>query len=224
MYHRLNRWFWYSHCHFSYSYTVSVVLIFSSQFIYRLFQHHSAVHRNSKSFRRPVCCGSTKAWNTEFGRLQNSPYFAYSSTRKQSNKRSGMRLKTESEPHTPVGRVRLATFARVRLLCHALPISLLILRKNPTVLQSNSCANFVASPLVHPARQNRHATQATRCLTTTLSFDIRCVGNKIHIVKSCTLRRVRKMIVRGTQSTKPIFIMILIFKIFASASKLFPGE
>ena len=86
-----------------------------------------------------------------------------------------------------------------------------------------SRANFAASPLVRPARQNRHATQATHCLTTTLSFDIRCVGNKIHIVKSCTLRRVRKMIVRETQSTKPIFIMILIFKIFASASKLFPG-
>ena len=39
-------------------------------------------------------------------------------------------------PHTPVGRVRLARFARVRLLRHALPISLLILRKKPTVLQS----------------------------------------------------------------------------------------
>ena len=36
-------------------------------------------------------------------------------------------------PHTPVGRVRLARFARVRLLRHALPISLLILRKKPTV-------------------------------------------------------------------------------------------
>ena len=64
--------------------------------------------------------------------------FAYSSTREQSNKRSGMRLKTESEngerrSHTPYGRVRLA---RVRLLRHALPISLLILRKKPTVLQS----------------------------------------------------------------------------------------
>ena len=31
--------------------------------------------------------------------------------------------------------MRLARFARVRLLRHALPISLLILRKNPTVLQ-----------------------------------------------------------------------------------------
>ena len=68
--------------------------------------------------------------------------FAYSNTREQSNKRSGMRLKTESEvfflsPHTPSGRVRLARFARVRLSRDALPISLLILRKKPTVLQSS---------------------------------------------------------------------------------------
>ena len=34
------------------------------------------------------------------------------------------------------GRVRLASFARVRHIRHALPISLLILRKTPTVLQS----------------------------------------------------------------------------------------
>ena len=34
------------------------------------------------------------------------------------------------------GRVRLARFARVRLLRNALPISLLIFRKKPTVLQS----------------------------------------------------------------------------------------
>ena len=53
------------------------------------------------------------------------------------------------------------------------------------------------------------------------SFDIRCVGNKIHIVESCTLHRVRKMIVRGTQSSKPIFMMILIFKIFASKVNFF---
>ena len=72
--------------------------------------------------------------------------FAYLSTREQSNKRSRTRLKTESEtgerrffflsPHMPYGRVRLARFARVRLLRHALPISLLILRKKPAVLQS----------------------------------------------------------------------------------------
>ena len=47
--------------------------------------------------------------------------FAYSSKREQSNERSGTRLKTESE----TGEIR-----------HALPISLLILRKKPTVLQS----------------------------------------------------------------------------------------
>ena len=63
--------------------------------------------------------------------------FAYSNTREQSNKRSGMRLKTESETgERRYGRVRLARFQRVRLLRHALPISLLILRKKPTVLQS----------------------------------------------------------------------------------------
>ena len=45
--------------------------------------------------------------------------------------------------HTPYGRVRLARFARVRLLRHALPISLLILRKKPTVLQSN---NHITNP------------------------------------------------------------------------------
>ena len=60
--------------------------------------------------------------------------FAHSSTREQSNKRSGMRLKTESE--TGERRSRRVTLARVRLLRHALPISLLILRKKATVFQS----------------------------------------------------------------------------------------
>ena len=63
--------------------------------------------------------------------------FAYSSKREQSNKRSGTRLKTESETgERRYGRVRLARFARVRLVRHALPISLLILRKKLTVSQS----------------------------------------------------------------------------------------
>ena len=63
--------------------------------------------------------------------------FAYSSKREQSNKRSRTRLKTESEAgERRYGRVRLERFARVRLLRHALPISLLILRKKPTILQS----------------------------------------------------------------------------------------
>ena len=38
-------------------------------------------------------------------------------------------------PHTSYGRVRLARFARVRLLRHALPISLLILREK----KDNDC-------------------------------------------------------------------------------------
>ena len=37
--------------------------------------------------------------------------FAYSRTREQSNERSGTKLKTESSPHRPYGRVRLARLA-----------------------------------------------------------------------------------------------------------------
>ena len=51
--------------------------------------------------------------------------FAYSSKREQSNKRSGTRLKTESETEER----QFFSLARVRLVRHALPISLLILRK-----------------------------------------------------------------------------------------------
>ena len=67
--------------------------------------------------------------------------FAYSSTREQSKAENRERDWGQSvfslSPHMPYGRVRLARFARIRLLRHALPISLLILRKKPTVLQSN---------------------------------------------------------------------------------------
>ena len=60
--------------------------------------------------------------------------FAYSSTREQSNEAENRERDWREtlfflSPHTPVGRVRLARFERVRLLLHALPISLLILRK-----------------------------------------------------------------------------------------------
>ena len=63
-------------------------------------------------------------------RLQNSPYFCvfkYARAVKQ-------KVWNEAENR---GRVRLARFSRVTLLRHALPISLVILRKKPTVLQSN---------------------------------------------------------------------------------------
>ena len=62
--------------------------------------------------------------------------FAYSSKREQSNKRSGTRVKTESETGERLFFSRLTRFARVRLLRHALPISWLILRNKLTVLQS----------------------------------------------------------------------------------------
>ena len=58
-------------------------------------------------------------------RLQNSPYFCifkYVRAVKQ-------KVWNKAE-NTPYGRVRLAHFARVRLLRHSLPISLLILRKD----------------------------------------------------------------------------------------------
>ena len=87
--------------------------------------------------------------------------FAYSSTREQSNKRSGTRLKTESKagerrwkygfflsPHTPYGHMRLASFASaLRLLRHVLLITLLILKKkNPAVLQSIMPTTFFFFP------------------------------------------------------------------------------
>ena len=63
-------------------------------------------------------------------RLQNRPYFCvfkYAPEVKQ---------KVWNEAENNYGRVRLARFAHAGLLRHALPISLLILRKKPTVLQS----------------------------------------------------------------------------------------
>ena len=60
---------------------------------------------------------------------------SYERTGEQSNKRPGK----------PYRRVRLARFARVTLLRHALPISLLILRKKPTVFQSRAAASALLS-------------------------------------------------------------------------------
>ena len=82
--------------------------------------------------------------------------FAYSSTRKQSNEAEnrerdwGETLKIRFfflSPHTPYGSVRIARFARVRLLRHALQISLLILRKKTdcfaVYLEIGSLSNFI---------------------------------------------------------------------------------
>ena len=75
--------------------------------------------------------------------------FAYSSKREQSNERSGTRLKTESETgERRYRRVRLASFARVRLVRHALPISFLILRKKPDCFAVQSNAGHSLQSLV----------------------------------------------------------------------------
>ena len=84
---------------------------------------------------------------TILNRLQNSPYFCvfrYGRAVEQKvwneaeniERDWGETLKIRLTRTTHYGRVRLARFARARLLRHALPISLLILRKKPNVLQS----------------------------------------------------------------------------------------
>ena len=76
----------------------------------------------------------TYSWDDLFwkDRLQTSLYFcAFKYARAVKRK-----VWNEAENRERYGRVRLARFARVSLLRHALPISLLILRKKLTVLQS----------------------------------------------------------------------------------------
>ena len=66
--------------------------------------------------------------------------FAYSSTRKQSNSTKGLERGWKQRARLfflASHGVRLAPFASIRPLRHALPISLLILRKKPTVLKSS---------------------------------------------------------------------------------------
>ena len=81
-------------------------------------------------------------------RLQNSPYFCvfkYARTVKQKVWNEAENRERDWEETLKIrffslayGRVRFARCARARLLRHALPISLPILRKKPTVLQSRS--------------------------------------------------------------------------------------
>ena len=66
-------------------------------------------------------------------RLQNSPYFCVFTYAQ------ALRLKVWNETENRErdwGEVRFARFTHIRLLRHALPISVLILRKKATVLQS----------------------------------------------------------------------------------------
>ena len=62
--------------------------------------------------------------------------FAYSSKREQSSKRSGTRMKTESETGERLFFSRLTRFARVRLFRRFTDFLSYFAKKNPTVLQS----------------------------------------------------------------------------------------
>ena len=108
-----------------------------------------------------------EGWGTQWGgrfdrwryRLQNTPYFCvfkYARAVKQKvwNKAEnrerhwGDTLKYDWHAR----RVRLSRIARVRFLSHVLPISLLILRKTPTVLQSSDGKFF--PPISRPPALN----------------------------------------------------------------------
>ena len=88
----------------------------------------------SEANQSPSVSNSQRGWNGEhfFGQLDD--------IFEPPGRNELIVWKTDSRffflpPHTPVGRVRLARFARVRLLRHALPISLLILREK----KENDC-------------------------------------------------------------------------------------
>ena len=65
-------------------------------------------------------------------------------------------------PNTPYGCVRLARFARVRLLRHALPISLLILRKKNRLF----CSLLMKTPSTY------------NCITCIIRWYIACIINE----------------------------------------------
>ena len=88
--------------------------------------------------------------------------FACSSTREQSNKRSGTRLRTESETRERrYRRVRLARLPRSRLLRHALPISLLILRKKNRLFCSLRCGKTWSYSILVPSLYSHHEHENT---------------------------------------------------------------
>ena len=72
-------------------------------------------------------------WVITISRLQNSPYFCVFKYARAVKQKVWNEVKNRERDWGET-RVRLASFARVRHITHALPISLLILRKNPTVL------------------------------------------------------------------------------------------
>ena len=123
--------------------------------------------------------GST---NTFYLDCKTVSIFAYSSTREQSNKRSGTKPKTESE----TGKRRLtrptglwgSRASRVRLLRHALPISLLILRKKPTVLR------FFLSRLTRPTGLWGSRAARVRLLRHALPISLLILRKKTTVLQS----------------------------------------
>ena len=67
--------------------------------------------------------------------------------------------------------MRLARFARVSLLRHALPISLLILRKKPTVLQSSKFNIYHKNPLLSQALVLYTTKQGKEAANSFISFN-----------------------------------------------------
>ena len=100
-------------------------------------------------------------------RLQNSPYFAYSRTREQSNKRSGTRLKTESE--------RLARFALKTLTPRFTDFFTDFEKKKPTVLQSTGKNIFLTF-----SRRKTYNTVKRTCL----KHQYYAVKSQHHLVQS----------------------------------------
>ena len=71
-------------------------------------------------------------------RLQNSPYFCVFKSARAVKEKVWKEAKNRERDWEETLKIRLTRFARIRLLRHALPISLLILRKKTTVLQSKN--------------------------------------------------------------------------------------
>ena len=108
--------------------------------------------------------------NSFYDRLQNSPYFCVFKYARAVEQKVGNEAENRERDwgHTPYGRVILARFACVRLLRHTLPISLLILRKKPTVLQSTSTRSHWQSPSPMSTTRVLAVFTAERCLLWTL--------------------------------------------------------
>ena len=104
-------------------------------------------------------CASTCVVLTSSRDCKTVRIFAYSNTREQLNKRAGTRVNTESKTgERRYGRDRLARFARVRLLRHALPISLLVLRKkrlfcSQPIVRQRSSTTLSPPPPQPPAQE-----------------------------------------------------------------------